>query len=592
MVSNPKANALHASGKDTHPNNRLPNSQGSARYLSRLQLLQNNYQQKQLEEKEKKMTDIYRRQQQAALQKVGNTFQHGRYPSSQTMASTQKGIALQRGYKSAGTQPRYSRPSHDQQDCVEPAKVAGVDRACPLKPVYHRKAFSLNNIFSPGDVRTVKPVEVQNNSPLVPSPPLDHQDRCDVREGRRSSRVRAPEDKRTLPPVASSPGKGASKDKMSGLHWLQGEQRRLRAAEVSLEEEIRKKEILLRAKLKRTEEELRRIQREGKDSEEEEEWQKKKELTQSRRGQGRHYDGFRKGDLHGGSNKAGPPESPIFSVWPDQEKQTVNARRNPEVFLPRQNDTDYADSPIESGNRKARYISSSEQSHLEKRTKTSSRVQLKEAPRGYAKKQGDNVFADDNKLVPRASSEQDTGDDEEGRLPVGHGKNSPRIPTHSTEQDPDVVQSHHGNQDGDSQLVPCMLCNRKFAAERLEKHSKICEKMQNSKRKVFDSAKYRAKGTDLEQFIIHNMNNASPESKKNTWRQKHEALVHNFQQARKVDQVIAKGGKVAELPQPPPQHNPDYVSCPHCDRRFAPGPAERHIPKCHNIRSRPRPPPR
>uniref|UniRef100_A0A9J8AAS5 C2HC/C3H-type domain-containing protein n=2 Tax=Cyprinus carpio TaxID=7962 RepID=A0A9J8AAS5_CYPCA len=52
--------------------------------------------------------------------------------------------------------------------------------------------------------------------------------------------------------------------------------------------------------------------------------------------------------------------------------------------------------------------------------------------------------------------------------------------------------------------------------------------------------------------------------------------------------VLAGRGSV------PPQSglnlNSEYVSCPHCGRRFAPGPAERHIPKCQNIKSRPPPP--
>ncbi|KAK1150353.1 zinc finger C2HC domain-containing protein 1C-like [Acipenser oxyrinchus oxyrinchus] len=151
-------------------------------------------------------------------------------------------------------------------------------------------------------------------------------------------------------------------------------------------------------------------------------------------------------------------------------------------------------------------------------------------------------------------------------------------------------QNEDGQYDASFQLVVCTSCNRKFAADRLERHSKICEKMQNSKRKVFDSTKHRAKGTDLEQYINRRSKNTSPQPKKNTWRHKHEMFLRNIQQARLVQEVIAKGGKASDLPPPLPDENPDYVSCPHCARHFAPRVAERHIPKCENIKSRPPPP--
>uniref|UniRef100_A0A673XKY2 Zinc finger C2HC domain-containing protein 1C-like n=1 Tax=Salmo trutta TaxID=8032 RepID=A0A673XKY2_SALTR len=135
----------------------------------------------------------------------------------------------------------------------------------------------------------------------------------------------------------------------------------------------------------------------------------------------------------------------------------------------------------------------------------------------------------------------------------------------------------------DKELIPCTICHRKFAAERLEKHLQVCERMQHSSRKVFDSSKYRAKGTDLEEFMKTNSRSKSPEVRKSNWRQKHEAFIRNLRQAH----VPAAG---ALQPQPPIQDNDDYVTCPHCARRFAPGPAERHIPKCQNIKSRPPPP--
>lgn len=69
-----------------------------------------------------------------------------------------------------------------------------------------------------------------------------------------------------------------------------------------------------------------------------------------------------------------------------------------------------------------------------------------------------------------------------------------------------------------------------------------------------------------------------PQRKKNNWRQKHEAFIQTMRQGRSHE------------PQSVSNLNPEYVTCPHCGRKFAPGPAERHIPKCQNIKSRPAPP--
>ncbi|NXA98553.1 ZC21C protein, partial [Melanocharis versteri] len=139
----------------------------------------------------------------------------------------------------------------------------------------------------------------------------------------------------------------------------------------------------------------------------------------------------------------------------------------------------------------------------------------------------------------------------------------------------------------------CSFCKRKFLCMRLEKHMSICGKNQDSKRKVFDSSKARVRGTELEQYQ-QLKNSRSPQSKtpprKNNWKQKHEALIHIVSQARQVQQILAKGGKVSDLPPLPPIENSDYVACTYCGRKFAPRVAERHIPKCKNIKNRPPPP--
>ncbi|XP_076833877.1 uncharacterized protein zc2hc1c [Brachyhypopomus gauderio] len=148
-----------------------------------------------------------------------------------------------------------------------------------------------------------------------------------------------------------------------------------------------------------------------------------------------------------------------------------------------------------------------------------------------------------------------------------------------------VELSPENSSNANTHLIPCNICHRQFTEDRLDKHSMVCEKLQHSKRKVFDSSKYRAKGTELEKFMKTNNRCEAPELKKNNWRQKHEAFICSLRQTR--DPVTRDF-----QPQLSADPNPDYISCPHCGRRFAPGPAERHIPKCQNIKSKPPPPPR
>ncbi|KAK7142915.1 hypothetical protein R3I94_012301 [Phoxinus phoxinus] len=124
-------------------------------------------------------------------------------------------------------------------------------------------------------------------------------------------------------------------------------------------------------------------------------------------------------------------------------------------------------------------------------------------------------------------------------------------------------------------LMPCSVCGRCFAADRLETHMRVCEK-KRPERKIFDMSRHRAKGTQIEEFMKTNGRSKTP-PKKNTWQQKHQALIQAMRQGQDA------------RPQPGSDLHPEYVSCPHCGRRFAPGPAERHIPKCQNIRSRPAP---
>ncbi|KAF8786815.1 Zinc finger C2HC domain-containing protein 1C [Argiope bruennichi] len=130
----------------------------------------------------------------------------------------------------------------------------------------------------------------------------------------------------------------------------------------------------------------------------------------------------------------------------------------------------------------------------------------------------------------------------------------------------------------------CTVCGRNFNQDRIEKHRSICKKVSTKKVKVFDATKMRVKGTEAEQFVKKGLPKSDPKpAKKSDWRKKHNDFIEAIRQAKMVQQHLAKGGKVSDLPPPPPSDTSDYVPCPHCGRKFNEAAAERHIPKCKNI---------
>lgn len=69
--------------------------------------------------------------------------------------------------------------------------------------------------------------------------------------------------------------------------------------------------------------------------------------------------------------------------------------------------------------------------------------------------------------------------------------------------------------------------------------------------------------------------------RKNNWRHKHEEFIKTIRNARKVQQHLAKGGNIRDLPQPTPStDDPDFIRCPSCNRTFNDAAAARHIPRC------------
>lgn len=111
----------------------------------------------------------------------------------------------------------------------------------------------------------------------------------------------------------------------------------------------------------------------------------------------------------------------------------------------------------------------------------------------------------------------------------------------------------------------------------------ICQKSAAKKRKVFDSSRQRAEGTDLP-TLKPLKPKAEPPKKPSNWRRKHEDFIAAIRAARSVSQGTKDGEPLP--PPPPPSYDPDYIQCPYCQRRFNENAADRHIKFCQEQAAR------
>ncbi|XP_019776484.1 zinc finger C2HC domain-containing protein 1C [Tursiops truncatus] len=502
-----EAPELHSAKQD-------PSEKGDSSQRSSMGHPRNNVQQKLLSNQEQTLDNLYTHPKWNTCTKA----QSYSYPccagiSQQDSRSNPQGQAKCLFY-SPGPQSQYPK-ANNQEFIPFSKKRVGVDRAYPLKPVFHRKPHSTGEAGTDGD---------QNVSPRPPEPRKFSYNSFGSRNWVNSSvvgTVAASQEDRVMA-------------KPNRTEWMQIQ--RLEAAGESLEEEIRRKEALLREKLKKTEEELRRIQKEKEQAEENE----KRELQRM--------------VLPGRRVKGNTTYKPIFS--PEFMSEEVFSRDTGE-------------------------------------DETWGRSQERSSPfqfsdYGVQKLKRERLVASNNNIRDRVSGRSKETFSQASEAPLSalrrstSNSNSSRAP-HSSGSGCSTEELERGE---------CSHCGRKFLLLRLERHSNVCRRMQSSKRKVFDSSRARAKGTELEQYL--NWKEPAPVKAeppwKSNWKQKHESFIRTLRQAREVQQIIAKGGNPSDLPPILPAENPDYIQCPHCSRHFAPKVAEWHIPKCKTIKNRPPPP--
>ncbi|XP_036287011.1 zinc finger C2HC domain-containing protein 1C isoform X1 [Pipistrellus kuhlii] len=501
-----KAPGLRSSKQD-------PYEKGDSPQLTSAGHLRDNSQEKLLSNQELTLSHLYTHNTRNPGEKAGSSFYPHRAGLSQQDPKSHLQSQAKDLFYSSGPQARYPKASNHEFIPFTKKRV-GVDRAYPLKPVFHRKSHSTGETGLDGD---------QHVSPRPPVPREFPYSGFGLRNWASSSVVGTVVAGQEERPVANP----------TRTEWMQIQ--RLEAAGENWEEEIRRKETLLREKLKKTEEELRRIQKEKEQSEDNErrEFQR---LALSRR------------RLKGYSST---PYRPVFS--PEYGSQEVFSGEDETWGGSQENCSPFHFSGY----------------GLQK-LKRERLVASNHKTRGQASGQVKEKFSQPTE-APGGVWPVSTSNANLSRAP--HSAGSSR----STEE---------------PELGKCSHCGRKFLLLRLERHSNVCSRMQGSKRKVFDSSRARAKGTELEQYL----NWKGPASvkaeapRKSNWRQKHESFIRTLRQAREVQRVIAKGGNPSDLPPILPAENPDYIQCPHCSRHFAPKVAERHIPKCKTIKNRPLPP--
>ncbi|NXE26383.1 ZC21C protein, partial [Ardeotis kori] len=424
------------------------------------------------------------------------------------------------GFCSAGLQ---SKCLTSQIKTLPPKSVAsrkeGVDRAHPLKPIFHHEGM---------------------RDPVVNTAQFGS---CPYMEEAPNSRPSSKSKGKASPGRAQlatvlSPWTAQSEQPASYLYRRELDYMlKLEADGQNLEKEIRKKEALLRQKLRRTQEELRRIQRQKELVEAEERRDREAQRIQERKA-ARH------------------PEAKTFRVAVRPSDEGFGGAHSAEATIPKPGTTLHPQELAMGKLKKERLVASN--------SKVQDRIPVE-------------PLASCSELAPKCSP-----------LPsaLSHRGSGNHLST-------EVLYMQAASAVEQRELEQCSFCGRKFLCSRLEKHTSICGKNQSSKRKAFDSSKARARGTELEQYQLQKNPEAPQKNspRKSNWRQKHEALIQTLRQARQVQQVLSRGGKMSDLPPLPPIENPDYVACPYCSRRFAPRAAERHIPKCKTIKNRPPPPP-
>jgi len=180
--------------------------------------------------------------------------------------------------------------------------------------------------------------------------------------------------------------------------------------------------------------------------------------------------------------------------------------------------------------------------------------------------------------------------------PMKKGENKKFIVEEVDDDRPAFAQGQNNNpevpdEDEIGNLQECHGCGRKFREEALEKHSKACKKVFQSKRKAFDSKKKRILDSEhamiLRQAEVEEKTNPKLKQvklkKKENWKKKSEML-RNVAAANKTgaDFMKKNSGNVVQINknQGGSAYNDDLTPCNTCGRRYNDDAYKKHLSHC------------
>ena len=150
-------------------------------------------------------------------------------------------------------------------------------------------------------------------------------------------------------------------------------------------------------------------------------------------------------------------------------------------------------------------------------------------------------------------------------------------------------------------LARCSGCSRRFKPDRLARHEATCQG-KKGKRTQFDSKsralpkealqasltrQSRSAGSSEESSNVANSTRKTPR-KKAKWKQQHEEFQAMLRSSGSVrDSRSAGAGESGDPAADTLDTFDDRVVCPHCNRKFNQEVADRHIPRCADIKAKP-----